>query len=300
MAGATSTTLASAIKEFVTGMVSSADFTGSPMRSLIPEIQSPGGSYFKWVIKSADNAQTATYAEGDAVGADGQATFGTASVAYSTGYLRTPYSVTGHALDACKNGNFDPMMEEAKSALESHIHGKEGLCVTAVEAAIDSAGSYGGLTRSSYNIASYEADPNTTTALSHYAAAWTALQTDPLIAPVQQMKWLGGITVLNGYSAVAAGVAYNEYNQIRGQQIDAGKLSNGLAYNGRPFEFVPTMTSGTCLFVDPETNLLRVIARPIEIVELAVVDDSVRMVIQSSEITICKNPRHAGKITRLA
>lgn len=297
---ATTTTLASAIKTVVSDMVSSADYAEAPLRSLIPEIQNPGGDSYDWIIRSADNAQSVTYVEGDAVGADGNATFATASVPYTGGYIRTPFSVTGHALDFCKNGNFDPMLEELQSAMRAHVHKAEGLTVTAVEAAIDSAGTYGGLTRSSYNLASYEADPNTTTALSHFATMWTALQTDPLIAPVQEMEFLAGITVLNGFSAVAAGVQYNEYNQQRGTAIDPGKLSNGLAYNGRPFRFVPTMTSGTCLFVDPRKNLLRVISRRIEVVELAVIDDSVRMVIQSGEITVCKNPRFAGKLTRLA
>jgi hypothetical protein len=298
MAGATSTTLAAAVGTFVSDLVNTADYIGSPLRDLIPEIQSPGGTTYRWNVKYGDNAASVDYAEGDAVGADGNTLSSQAYVAYSTGYVRTPYSITGHALDACKNGYWDVVAEEAKSALASHIHAKEGKCVTAVEAAIEDDSTYAGLTRATVKMASYSPSAIGTLALSDLNTLWTTLQTDPLIAPVDKMVFLSGITVQNAYAAVAAGVAYNEFNQQRGLVMDAGKLTAGLSFNGRPFKLIPTMTDGTLIFVEPE-NLLRVVHRPITVKELAVVDDSVRFVIESCEITICKSPKFAAKLVQI-
>ena len=63
---------------------------------------------------------------------------------------------TGHALDAMKGGHFAGVQKELTSAMEHHRHAVEGTNITTLEAAIDSGGSYAGLTRSTYKLASYE------------------------------------------------------------------------------------------------------------------------------------------------
>jgi hypothetical protein len=299
MSGATTTTTLEAVKEMVDGLIETADYLGSPMRDMIPAITSTSDSSYRWNVRYGNNTSTAYYAEGDAVGAAGNTLTSKAAVAYDPGYLRTVVSVTGHAIDNAKDGYWKLLEDEIKSGMADHVHGREGLCISNVEAAIDDDATYAGLTRATVKMASYAPAAIGTLALSDLGTLWTTLQTDPLIAPVNSMRFLSAIGVQNAYTAVASGVQYNEFNQTRGLIMDAGKLTAGLAYNGRPFDLVPTMTDGTLLFVDPKANLLRVIHRPITVVEMAKVDDSIRMVVESCEITVCLNPKFAAKLIEI-
>jgi len=292
------TTLASGIENLAKELIRTADYIDTPLRNMLPSEQSGGGSAYNWVVQYGDNASTQYYAEGDAPVAAGNASYATCTLAYSTGYLETRYEITGHALDACKGGKIEALAAEAKSAVDAHMHGREGLCVTQALAGIDDDATYAGQTRATVKMAAYAPSAISTLALSDLNTLWTTLQTDPLIAPVERMVFLSAIGVRNAYAAVGAGVAYMQYDQTRGQVLDAGKLGSGMAFNSRPFMDVPTITDGTLLFVDL-SQIVRVEHRPVTIQPLAITQDKISFLITSSEITVVKNPKIMAKLIEI-
>jgi hypothetical protein len=291
---ADSTTTSSAVRTYVDGLVDTADYDGTPLRDITQEKPSQGDSIWRWNIKYGHNTSSVDYNEGDALTAPGNTLTARAAIAYSTGYTRTVFSLTGHAKDNAKNGYWDLMEEESRDALQSHMHAVEGKLVTALEAAIDSGGSYGGLLRSTYKLASTEAAV-ATLALSDLQTEWETMAKIENAADMSQMIKISTIDMINEYMDVANGVAYFENLTLPGV-IDAGKLGNAVKYNNRPWLTVPTLTAATILTYNP-AHVSRVIQRPVTIREVPTTKDEQEFAIESCEIIYHENPRKAGKIT---
>jgi hypothetical protein len=294
MAGATTSTTSNAVRTYVAGLVDTADYDGTPLRDITQEIPSQGDTSYRWNIKYGHNASSVDYNEGDALTAPGNTLTARAAVAYSTGYTRTVFSLTGHAKDAAKNGYWDLMEVEAADALQAHMHAKEGKLVTALEAAIDSAGSYAGLLRSTYKLASTEAASSTLT-LAELQTEWETMAKIENATNMGNVIKISTIDMINEYADVANGIAYFENLTLPGV-IDAGKLGNVIRYNNRPWIEVPTMTATTILTFDP-SHVKRVVHRPVTIREVPTSKDEQEFAIESCEIIIHENPRKAGKIT---
>lgn len=292
MADAAST--ASAVKEYVDGLVDTADYDGSPMRDIIQERPSEGDDSWRWNVKYGHNLSSVDYAENDALSAPGKTLTAQAELAYSTGYVRTVLNLTGHARDNAKNGYWNLMEEEARDAMNAHIHAKDGKCVTSLEAAIDSAGSYGGLLRATYLMASYEAAV-TTLALSDLQTAWGTLAKVETVADMSKFILTSTFDMQEEYVDVANGIAYYENLTLPGV-IDAGKFKNVIKYNNRPWLDIATMTATTILGFIPE-DVFRVVHRPITSRIVPTTKDEVEIAIESCEITYHRNPRRALKIT---
>jgi hypothetical protein len=291
---ADTTTTSNAVQTFVSGLVDTADYDGTPLRDATQEIQSMGDTSHRWNIKYGHNLSTVDYSEGDALTAPGNTLTARAAIAYSTGYSRTVFSLTGHAADAAKNGYWNLMEEEAADALQAHMHQKEGKLVTALEAAIDSAGSYGGLLRSTYKMASTES-ASTTLTLAELQTMWETMAKIENATNMSNVVLMSTIDMINEYADVANGVAYFENLTLPGV-IDAGKLGNAIRYNNRPWLEIPTLTATTILAFDPN-HVKRVVHRPVSIREVPTTKDEQEFAIESCEIIVHENPRKAGKIT---
>jgi len=298
MSGATTTTFASAIATYMNGMAETLNDQGATLQQLIPATPSPGGDSFDWPVHYGGNSSTVAYSEGDALAAAGNESYATATVAYSTGYLRTVYQVTGHARDAVRNGYFNAVDKEGMSALMAHVAAREALLISTLEGAIDSAGSYAGLLRATYNLASYEAAIGGSLAMANMDLMYETLQASPIGADLSGHVILAPTSTIGEYNDVAAGAgAGNPIIQwTDGKTMDGGKFRFNAAYNGCPIVRVEGLTAGGLLFVNP-SNLVRVVQRPIIVEPMAKTDDSDLFSITSSEIIVCLNPRHAGKLT---
>lgn len=298
MAGATVTTLASAINTLYPSILTETqNSVKTPLRDLLPRIPSLGGDSYDWIVHYGGNTSSAAYSEGDAVSAAGNETYAAATVAASTGYYRTMVQITGHAVDAMKGGHFAGVQKELMYATEHHLHALEGAAVTALEAAIDSGGSYAGLTRATYNLASYEVAGTPT--LAEIQLMYQTLMDNEPVANVAQGVFLMAPDTFFDYQDVAGGVAYWEMTPTQTGVLDGGKLIEGRypTYNGRPIIPVPGLTSGITLFLTPEAGAKIVTFRDITIDEMGKTDDSTLYSITSSEILVVENPRKAGKIT---
>jgi hypothetical protein len=205
--------------------------------------------------------------------------------------------ITGHAKDAMKQANFAGVEKELTSAIEHHLHYKEGLLITALEAAIDSGGSYAGLLRATYKLASGEAAGTPT--LAELQLAVQTIMDNEVNASVNAGWWLMPPDTLMDYLDVASGVAYFEHDVTVTGATDAGKLIGGKlpTYQGRPIFVVPGLTSVISLFLTPEAQAKVVEFRPLTIDKMGKTDDSDVFSITSSEILVVENPKCAYKIT---
>jgi hypothetical protein len=295
MAGATLTTLATAIKKNFSRMVETENTVRTPLRDLLKRVPSLSGNSWDWKVHYGGNASSTTYNEGDGVSAAGNETYADATVANTGGYARTMCQITGHAIDAMKGGYFDGVEKELTSGIQKHMRYKEGLAVVAMEAAIDSAGNYGGLSRATYKLESYEST-STPTLAELQLMTQTLMDNEPAV-DMTQAYYLMAMDTMFDYLDVATGVAYFEFPSVVNGVVDAGKLLKSPTYNGRPIYPVPGLTSGITLCLTPEADVKLVEFRPLQIDILGKTDDSIVTSITSCEILVAENPRKAGKLT---
>ncbi len=295
---ATATTTASAVAEYFQGLVDTCDSTNTPLMNLIPGVVTPGDNAYNWAVQYGDNASNATMADGGTFSAAGNALYADATIAYSGSLRQTVYALTGSARDFAKNGNFDPMRTEMLSAIRSHRRGTEEALITALEAAVDSSGSYGGLLRATYKLASYEAAAGGALVLSDLATMDETLRSDPIDADMSRNVILSAVDRRNEYLAVAVGTGAGDARVTPAAQdlIDAGLTTHSTAYNGKPWYDISTMSSGTVIEIDL-ANIKRNIVRPITIEPLAKTTDADTFGITSHEVLAVINTRKAGKIT---
>lgn len=295
MAGATDTTAAAAIATYMTGVAETLDSRATPLRSQM--VVSPGKTdSVDLVVNSAGNTSSAAFTEGQAPAAAGYQTYYALTLAKSAFQYRTMFQITGTLIDTIKAGGgyFDAIAEESRGALLDHFSYLEDAHVTTIEAAIDSAGSYMGQTRSTANLASYEAAVTPT--LAEMQTAYQTLAADPISAPMEMMQLFSTVEFQMSYLDVAAGVAYFEHNSQQGGKVDAGKYAVGPAYNGIPFTTIATMTDTTNLWI-PRGSLRLHQWRTAQVELYAKNDDSFTYAITSVEVPWVWKPRQCGKLT---
>ena len=296
MAGATTvaTSFGAAVATYMQGLVPTLDSRETPMSDILIETPVPGGDSVDWVVNSAGNTSSTDFAEGDAPSAAGAQTYYQLSIAKSAYQLRTMYQITGTAEDSARGGYFAAKEAEMLGALLDHKKYEDGVFVTAIEAAVDSAGSYAGQTRSNANTASYEAAVTPT--LAEMQLAWQSLAADPRSVDMTQVALLAPIEFQMDYLDVATGVTNFQHNSAQTGQVDAGKFGNGAMYNQKWFTTIGTMTDSTSIWTPP-TNLLKTTFRGVKVEEYAKNDDSVTMAITSVVVPWVRNPRAAAKLT---
>ncbi|MCP4677720.1 MAG: phage major capsid protein [Deltaproteobacteria bacterium] len=295
MAGATTTTLSTAIQKTFPAMVETEDQVKTPLRNFLPIVPSLSGNSYDWKVHYGGNTSSTTYSEGDAVSAAGNETYADATLASSSGYARTMVQFTGHAVDAMKGGYFQGIENELRYAIQKHLKYKEGLAITALEAALDSSGSYAGLTRATYKMETTEAAGTPT--LAELITMWTTLTDDAIAMDMSQAWLLMPPDTIDLYNAVATGIAYFEFPSVVNGVVDAGKLQRMPSYNGRPIHQIVGLTSAITLCFSPETGVKLVTFREPQIEQMGKNDDSTVFSITSSEILVVENPKMAGKIT---
>lgn len=303
MAGATTTIHSGAIASIYQPGYQKTFYDGQPLMNMIRKVGSPGGSAYKWQIKSAGNTSGTSYTEGQAPSAAGYITVAQASVSYAK--YRAMVQITGHLRDAIKGGYYDAISAEMDGGRDELQYTVEAALIAILEAAIDSAGSYAGLTRSTYNLDSYEAAVGTL-ALSDLQTLQETLMKQPRACPMNDLILMSTIDMYNEYMDVAAGAAYLEFNASQADGVvNAGKVravldQNGGGLAGRygqiPWYIVPTMTATTVLAVRP-SKLLIVEERPITIDLMAKNDDSDTYSFTWGGTLVCLDTYRAAKLT---
>lgn len=210
----------------------------------------------------ADGTDTSeAYVEGDSAPAGGVMAYATASI--NLGSYQETVRYTGHARRYGVQAltGYDMVSEEISNAVGRLTTKATGLEQAIFEAAIDSAGTYGGLTRSTYNLASHEVDWGTTLVEclpDKIDAALAELHTGDrrsmtgdvclFTSPTTHQAIRAG-AVGAGYSTTGAGTMINSMRRLN---IAPGGDVSALAgptptWNGKPIIEVSGMTSGTLI-----------------------------------------------------
>ena len=293
MAGATDTTIASAINKYVHGVWDTLNSRATPLSDFHGKRTDVTGDSVDWVVNSAGNTSSTTYVAGDAPSAAGYQTYYALTLAKASYQYRTMIQVTGTATDSAKNGYFGVIERELQGGMLDHSSYLEDALVTAQEAAIASGGSYAGQTRANANTASYE-DAVTPT-VAEMNLAHTEMMQDPRSAVWASLDLLAPIEFQNSYLTVAAGVQYYERNSAQGSPVDAGGLS-GIGFGGKLFNTIGTMTDTTCLILGRD-NCDQMVWRDIQVDVMAKNDDSTTISLTSVIVPVVWNARLAGKLT---
>jgi hypothetical protein len=302
---ATSVTQAQSLVDVFQSLIVTADDESTPVLDLLGSygrvIPSTGGNSVDWPLRYTENASTAALAsEGSAYATAGNALMAGATVAHSVTPINTVFELTGTLEDFNKGegAKYDAYEQEFQSALKMHNGKREDNAITALEAAIASAGSYAGLVRATYKLASYEAQSAATAlALSDMNTLYNTLAADPIVAGLQNHIIVSNNTRRNEYNEVAVGTGAGDPRiaTVQDQIIDAGKQRAKSQFNSLPWFEATRMTAGTILMFDP--SLVKVtVVRPVNIKEVPVAADKRQYVITSNETTTVFDPRKCGKI----
>lgn len=301
MGGATTTTITNAIAKVVDGVLTlTKDGNNTSfMSEYQPETEMSGGDEsYRWNVNYSGNTSTESFSEGDAYGTFGNELVAQASIAYTGGYKRTQWSITGHARDAIRGANYyDAMMVEGQQAAAEHMKAQDAALISSAEASVDSTGSYGGLLRSTYNMASYEAAAGGALALSDMRTAYTTLISAPIEADLSSMKIFGEAAVLGEYGDVAVGTTSRPVQTVSSDSaIDAGTLRYNNFYEGIPMKQVFGMTAGTLLWM-PKNSTKIIMRRAPQTRDVNLNQDADGFAITSAYIFVNTNPRVCAKIT---
>jgi hypothetical protein len=293
--GATVTTVGALVSEYVEGLAVTADATRTPLTAACRQVQGKG-DYYKYLAQSADNASSTTYSEGAAPSASGQASFSKLYFGKDGNYVRTMFSITGHAIDSCRDGDYNPLAIEAESARRKHMAYEEALFVASFQNAIDSAGSYGGVLRATANTASYEEDIGSTAlSIEDMETLYDTLLSSPIGANVGAMNWFANPVTQRTVANLVAPQTNRVLQYQAGMNVEASVGAGALTVMNRPFNTIFGMTNAYILFSDP--NDMEVVTfRDVQVDEMAKVDDSYNFMITSCRLFVHRNPRHAGKI----
>lgn len=291
----TQTIIADGIREYVTGAVISATTASTPLTNKCTRVKGDG-DYYKWLCKYARNASTTTYAEGADISAAGNMSIAKAILSKDTGYFRTIGEITGHAIDACRDGYVKPLLDEVDDSILMHNRYKEGVFITSFEGAVDSAGSYGGLTRATVGWASHEEDIGSSAlTLTDVDEMWDALAGGTIEAPVDRMEFFCNQAELRTVSNLVTPASNRIMQYVPGAAAEASGMAGGITYMGRPFNVVNGMTNNYLILADP-ANMKIVDFREIQVEVLAKTKDNYVFSVTSASIFVHENPRFAGKI----
>ncbi len=294
---ANTTTGVNAFEDYFNGLVSTADETTTPLRNMFAGVKSTGDSYVL-DVKATDNASTTSMTDGGVPPAAGSAVYQKGEITYAGSLLATTYELTGNARDYARDGRFDLMTEEFNSALAAHLGKVEDGLIVDIEAAIDSAGSYAGMVRATYKLASYESESAASAlVVSDMETMDLALRSTPVSADMAKNIILSAVDRRQEYlsSAVGTGAGDARVTMAKDNAVDAGLIQASTTFNGKPWFDISRMTAGTVLELNPEL-VVRNVIRPITVDLYGKTKDAEVFVITSQERLIIKNPRQCGKI----
>lgn len=300
MSTADLTTVANAIKTYVRGKVSlTKDANTTDFMSMYTPQNSVGDTAYRFNVNYSANASTETFSEGDARGAIGRELVARGSLDYSTGYRRTSWGMTGHAKDALGTDNwYDAMKLEADEAVAKHMATQDAALISTAEAAIAATGSYAGLLRSTYKLASTVVTAGGALALSDMSSAWTTLRAAPISAPLMSGNYriVGDAVVMQEYGDVAVATTNLPLNTVNSDSaIDPGKFKFDHYYNKIPMKTVNGVTAGTMLWLDlSKSGIIQ--HRAPTVVDINLNEDAEAFEISSCYIWYTVDPRRCAKI----
>jgi hypothetical protein len=310
MAGATTTTLATAIQTIFAPQMRKTFYEGTPLMRLLGIRPSLGGDSHDWKVNYAGNAGR-SYSEGDAPGPAGNQAFADLSLAHSN--FDNTVQISGHARDAMKNGYFNGVEKEMMGGISGLMHTVETAMVTQFIAAINDDTTYAGQTRTTVHTDSdVTAGGTAALTLAMLSEMYETLTLDPRAVEYNNPKEFGIISSqeqLTAYTEIGTGITqvgstdatgpnYPYATMSTDQILDAGKLKHTVEYNRIPWFVVPTMTN-TYVFLTKMADVFIEESRSLTIDPLGKIDDTDRWLLTWGGVLVHEDPYRAGRIEAL-
>jgi hypothetical protein len=309
MAGATTTTLATAINTIFDPMMRKTFDEATPLLNLLGKTPSKGGDSSDWKIHYAGNAGE-SYSEGDTPPSAGNQSYADATVAH--GNYWNVVQITGHAKDALKNGYFDGVQKEMIGGVSGLLRVIENAMMALLVAAINDDTSYAGLTRATYHMDSYvKAGGSAALTTAMLSEIYQALKLSPRSVtydPSDHMflsgpeQWTAYTEVATGLivtgDAEAAGANLPLVTNIADGTLDAGLQAKSGFYNRIPWFEANTLTN-TYVFLTRRSDIVIEESRPLTIEPLGKIDDSDRFLLTWGGNLTHRDPYRAARIEAL-
>lgn len=278
---------------------------------------SMGDSAFRWkVIRGTGNSSVETYSEGQAAAASGSQSVVEAASSYI--YFRVVAELTGHAADQLKSHYLgtDYAPQALGGEIKNGIDDLDDLAATTflgtgasgLELAIDAAGTYSGLSRTTYS--DWGSEENAVSGVLT-VASMTLLHEEledndrgaTVTACLMPRNQLTNYAALVGAeNGTAADRLVRYVSQGGAPQLDVGFMTTGLTINGTPIYGVQDMTDTVVAMLDTtdRNGWAYITQRPIQIADKTAGSNSdayaVKHVTMASTM-VCRNPRKQGKLT---
>ena len=300
MSGETTTTLSNYIFTDYSDEVRKTHYQGTPLINFFGvRPQEKTGDSMDWIVESAGYTAY-NYTEGSTPPSPQSQT----SVSLTLGfkYCWTVAKITGHAVDALRNGFLDPVNKAMDDAVNAVNYKCETNMVASFIAAIDDDTTYGGANRAAYNLASVVVDGG--------GVALTGAKLDSLREGVKlrpkdndggDLVYLSAPEQLTAYAEIS-GTAYNEINYVHGAGdgvYDISRIKPSMRYAGAPWYEIPTMTN-TYVFLTRKSDVVIEEHRPITFKMLGAVDDADMILVSRSMEMKHYDPYRAGRIELLS
>lgn len=308
--GATVTTLATAIQTIFAPMMRKTFYEGTPLMRLLGIRPSLGGDSHDWKVNYAGNAGRA-YSEGAAPAAAGNQSFADLSLAHSN--FDNTVQISGHAIDAMRNGYFNGVEKEMQGGISGLMHTIETAMVAQFIAAINDDASYAGQTRTTVHTDSdVTAGGSAALSLEMLSEMYETLTLDPRAVEFNNPKEFAIISSqeqLTAYTEVGTGIMYVGDDESTGanypyatmstdQILDAGKLKHKVEYNGLPWFVIPTITN-TYIFLTKMADVFIEESRSLQIDPLGKIDDTDRFLLTWGGVLVHEDPYRAARIEAL-
>ena len=297
--GETTTTLGNYIYTDYQDGIRKTYFDGTPFINFIGRIPPPKtGDSMDWHVESAGYTAV-NYTEGATPPSAGNQTNTTLTLAYK--YTWIVAQVTGHAIDALRGGNVNPVDMILDRAARAVMYKQEQNMVASFIAAINDDTSYGGANRANYNLDSVVvAGGSAALTAAMLSSMYEGVKLRPKDDETNDFFIASAFEQKNAYTKIG-GAQYNEQNftwDANTTKWDIGKIKTSISYNNIPWFDFPTLTN-TYVFLGRKNDLIIEEKRPLQFKILGALDDSDRVLVSSSMELRCMDPYRAGRIEAL-
>jgi len=299
MAGATITTLTEFIQDYFQDELTKTFYQGLPlMATLGTRPPAKDGDSVDYRVWSAGHTAI-NYEEDHTPPAPGNNTYASPTFQYI--YAWDVARITGHAIDALKGGDIDPVESEMRGATDGVRYKIENNCVADLISAIDDTTNYGGVNRSTYHLDSVDvAGGSAAPTLAKLAEMTDSLRVSPRVRSETE----GDLIVMSSFEQIRNYTDLVGVNNIpwqvdpNNQVFDLGRVKPMVQLETIPWYCIPTLTN-TYIFLTRKNDLVIEMKRPITLKELGPVDDSQRVLITCAAKLYHRDPYRAARISAL-
>lgn len=268
-----------------------------------------GGSPRKWLILPSSTNVGETYVEGQALGAVGQPTYGSASVA--SVYQRAAVQTTGHVRDQIARGGYYPSADPDAAAIESATQDLRVLVDstlagsvvdTGIASIVDDSTLYGGIDPGvTTQWASKETAVAAVMSISIMNALYLAVTDAPRMAmPTDVLcntNQLLNYTNLVGFANATALRTNARAEANLPYDVGMNFLGGSISFNGIPFTGVRSLATTEVYMLDSTDGIDLYEQRQTSTEILRLAPDQETLVVSRAWIPVFTNRRKQGKMT---